>query len=170
MTSRHDSRPRREPAILPTRDYGPQLHARATRPSQKPKGRPIPTRNPVTTPAAPAALNLAEKFALFDERWSPKIIAKANGWEIKLVKAQGSFVSHHHDIDEIFCVFSGRLTIHLQDQPDVHVHPGEIFVVPRGIEHRLEAEHECQLLLLEPAGVINTGQAAGALTAVDEWI
>lgn len=131
----------------------------------------MPADEPLSTPpASPAAVNLADKFELFDEHWSPKIIAQANGWEIKLVKASGGFVWHHHDIDEVFCVFAGRLTIHRQDLPDVHLRPGEIFVVPRGVEHRPEADGECQLLVLEPAGVVNTGQAAGALTAVAEWI
>lgn len=123
-----------------------------------------------TPPAGPSPVNIADKFTLFEEHWSPKIVAQANGWEIKLVKARGSFVWHHHDADEVFCVFSGKLTIHLQDHPDIQLHPGEIFVVPRGVEHRPEAVAGCQLLLLEPPGVINTGQSAGALTAVDEWI
>ena len=129
----------------------------------------IPHKNR-TASDAPEVVNLADKFSRFDEHWSPKIVAETNGWEIKLVKAMGGFVWHHHDIDEVFCVFSGQLTIHLQNQQDVQLHPGEIFVVPKGVEHRPEAEQECRLLLLEPAGVINTGQSAGALTAVDEWI
>ena len=123
-----------------------------------------------TPPVALAAVNLADKFARFEEHWSPKIIAETNGWEIKLVKAKGGFIWHHHDIDEVFCVFSGHLTIHLANQQDIQLHPGEIFVVPKGVEHRPEAEQECQLLLLEPAGEINTGQSTSALTAVDEWI
>jgi mannose-6-phosphate isomerase-like protein (cupin superfamily) len=110
------------------------------------------------------------EFTLFEEHWSPKIIAQANGWEIKLVRAQGTFIWHDHDVDEVFCVFAGQLSIHLEDQPSIHLRPGEIFVVPRGMRHRPEARSECQLLLLEPPGAINTGQSAGKLTAVDEWI
>jgi mannose-6-phosphate isomerase-like protein (cupin superfamily) len=119
---------------------------------------------------APAAVSLAEKFEQFTERWSPKIVAQANGWEFKLVKVQGAFVWHHHEVDEVFMVVSGRLRIHLEGLPTAVVGPGEIFVVPRGVRHRPEAASECRIMLIEPAGVRNTGDVDGPLTAVDEWL
>lgn len=116
------------------------------------------------------AVSLAEKFAQFADHWSPKIVAEANGWEFKLVKVQGAFVWHHHDVDEVFLVVSGWLRIHLEGLPTAVVGPGELLVVPRGVRHRPEAASECRIMLIEPAGVRNTGDVDAPLTAVDEWI
>ena len=114
------------------------------------------------------ALNLTALLGRFDEHWSPKRIATLNDYEVKLAKVQGEFVWHDHpDTDELFLVISGRLTIQLRDR-DVILEPGEVFVVPRGVEHCPKAVEETAILLLEPAGVTNTGAASGPLTAVVE--
>ena len=113
------------------------------------------------------------KLAGFDETWTPKIVGQINDVHVKVVKIQGEFVWHVHDeTDELFLVRSGTMTIQMKDRPDVVVGPDEMFIVPRGVEHRPVAEDECEVLLLEPAGLINTGDAASsALTAPsDDWI
>ncbi|MBA2956276.1 cupin domain-containing protein [Nocardioides sp. MAH-18] len=113
-------------------------------------------------------VDINEKFDLFSERWSPKLVASLNDYEVKLVKIQGEFVWHtHEDTDELFLVVDGRLTIQLRDR-DVVLGPGQLFVVPRGVEHCPRADDEVKVLLLEPAGVVNTGDAGGDLTAVVE--
>lgn len=110
-------------------------------------------------------VDLAEKFALFSDHWSPKVIARLNDYEIKLAKLQGEFVWHtHEDTDELFLVIDGELTIQLRDR-EVTLRPGQLFVVPRGVEHCPRAEGEVHTVLVEPAGVVNTGSAGGALTA-----
>lgn len=115
-------------------------------------------------------VNLQEKFGLFTELWSPKLVAQLNDYEVKLVRIQGEFVWHSHpDTDELFLVLDGALTIQLRDR-DVVLGPGELFVVPRGVEHCPRADHEVRAMLLEPTGVVNTGQAGGELTAVTEQI
>ena len=109
-------------------------------------------------------VNLAEKLALFSEQWQPKVVAAMNDYELKLVKLQGEFTWHTHDqTDELFLVLSGRLTIHMRDG-DVVLDPGELFVVPRGVEHCPEADDETHVLLIEPCGVVNTGDAGGPMT------
>jgi len=110
-------------------------------------------------------VNLAEKFALFDERWSPKIVGGIDDYDIKLAKLEGEFVWHKHDReDELFLVVDGHLSIELRDRT-VELDAGELFVVPKGVEHRPRADVECRVLLLERAGVLNTGDAAeSALT------
>lgn len=114
------------------------------------------------------ALNLARLLDKFDDHWSPRAIADVNDYEVKLVKVAGEFVWHtHDDTDELFLVLSGRLTIQLRDQ-DITLGPGELYVVPRGVEHCPRAEDETAALLLEPKGVINTGDAGGDLTAADQ--
>jgi mannose-6-phosphate isomerase-like protein (cupin superfamily) len=111
------------------------------------------------------AINLDERFARFSDQWSPKVIARLNDYEVKLVRVQGEFVWHDHpDTDELFLVLDGRLTIQLRDG-NVVLGPGELFVVPRGVEHCPQADGEVRALLLEPTGVVNTGAAGGALTA-----
>ena len=116
-------------------------------------------------------VNLAEKLAAFSDHWAPRIVGQMNELHIKVVKVQGEFVWHDHDhTDELFLVISGRLNIALEGGPDVWLGPGEPFIVPRGIRHRPVAESECEILLIEPAGTVNTGDAASALTASDEWI
>jgi mannose-6-phosphate isomerase-like protein (cupin superfamily) len=116
-------------------------------------------------------INLAEKFAAFDDHWSPKIVARINDIDVKLVKVRGDFVWHRHeDTDEFFLVHRGRVIIEMRDG-DVLLNAGECFVVPRGVKHRPRADAECELLLLEPVGTINTGDARGNLTALgDPWI
>ena len=117
------------------------------------------------------AIALADKFALFEEHWSPKIIAQVNDFQVKAVKLQGEFVWHAHaETDELFFVHKGTLTIKYRDR-DVVLRAGEMHVVPKGVEHKPVAEEECQILLLEPAGTLNTGDAGGELTAREEpWI
>ncbi len=116
-------------------------------------------------------VSIREKFGTFDELWSPKIVAEANGWHLLIVKAQGEFTWHHHvDLDEVFMVVSGQLKIAMPDR-DVCLDAGDIFVIPRGVEHRPDAGDGCELILLEPAGEPNTGNVgAHELTAVEEWI
>ncbi|MEU2724117.1 cupin domain-containing protein [Streptomyces smyrnaeus] len=113
-------------------------------------------------------VNLADKLAQFSELWSQKKVAVINDYEVKLAKLQGEFVWHtHDDTDELFLVISGRLTIQLRDA-DVTLEPGELFVVPRGVEHCPVAEEETAILLFEPAGTLNTGDAGGSMTRAAE--
>jgi mannose-6-phosphate isomerase-like protein (cupin superfamily) len=115
-------------------------------------------------------VNLDTKFAKFAEHWSPKIIAQLNDLHVKAVKLRGEFVWHSHaDTDELFFVHKGVLTIRLRGR-DVMLHAGEIFVVPRGVEHMPVASEECEILLIEPAGTVNTGDAGGERTAQEAWI
>ncbi len=116
-------------------------------------------------------INLNEKFKLFDEPWSPRVVAAMNDYRFKLVKVRGEFVWHaHEDTDETFIVLDGELRIEFRDS-DVVVKAGEMVVVPKGVEHRPSAEAECRILLVEPAGVVNTGEAGGPQTAeTDVWI
>ncbi|MGW5675819.1 cupin domain-containing protein [Streptomyces sp. NPDC003860] len=116
--------------------------------------------------AAPdrAAVNIAHKLSLFSDLWAQKKIADVNDYEVKLAKLKGEFVWHSHpDTDELFLVVSGRLTIRLRDG-DIVLGPGELFVVPRGAEHCPVADEETAILLLEPKGTPNTGDAGGPLT------
>jgi mannose-6-phosphate isomerase-like protein (cupin superfamily) len=107
-------------------------------------------------------INLAEKLALFSEYWSPRTVARLNEYDIMVVKVQGEFVWHKHDdTDDFFLCLKGRLTVRLRDR-DVVLGPGELFVVPRGIEHQTRAEEETHLLLIEPTGTPNTGDKATA--------
>ncbi len=107
-------------------------------------------------------VNLAEKLTLFSEHWSPRTVARFNGNDIMVVKVKGEFVWHKHDeTDDFFLVLKGRLTIHLRDR-DVVLGPGELFVVPSGVEHQPFAEEETHLLLIEPTGTPNTGDEATA--------
>lgn len=117
------------------------------------------------------AINFAAKLALFDDRWQPRVIAQMNDYQFKLVKIEGDFVWHSHaDTDETFIVLSGRLRIDFRDGA-VHLGPGEMYVVPRGVEHKPFAEGEVRMLLVEPCGVRNTGDQGGERTAVNDlWI
>jgi mannose-6-phosphate isomerase-like protein (cupin superfamily) len=102
-------------------------------------------------------VNIAEKFARFAERWRPKIVAELNGQEVKLVKVLGTFPWHHHDdVDELFLVWRGRFRVEFRDRT-VELGPGEFIVVPRGVEHRTAADKEAEVIVLEPAGILNTG-------------
>lgn len=118
-----------------------------------------------------AVINLQEKLARFGEHWSPRVIAELNDYQFKLVKLQGEFIWHRHDhTDEVFLVLAGRLSIAFRDRTVV-LESGELIVVPKGVEHKPFAEAECSVLLVEPRGVVNTGEAGGALTAAnDVWI
>ncbi|MCU1657299.1 MAG: cupin [Pseudonocardiales bacterium] len=112
-----------------------------------------------------AAINLDAKFAEFTDTWSPKVVARLNDYEIKLVHLNGEFVWHtHEDTDELFLVLDGELTIRLR-AGDVMVGPGEMFVVPRGVEHCPVTSGEVRAMLIEPVGVVNTGDAGGVRTA-----
>jgi mannose-6-phosphate isomerase-like protein (cupin superfamily) len=116
-------------------------------------------------------INLEEKFSLFSETWSPKIIAALNGQHVKLVKSLGAFPWHQHEHeDELFLVVRGWFRMEFRDRAVV-LREGELLVVPRGVEHRPVAEEEVWLLLFEPAATVNTGSAGGALTvAQPAWI
>jgi mannose-6-phosphate isomerase-like protein (cupin superfamily) len=112
-----------------------------------------------------SAVDLAEKLSAFSDHWSPKVVARINDYEIKVVKVQGEFTWHSHaDTDELFLVINGELTIQMRDG-NVTLQPGQLFVVPRGVEHCPIAEGEVQAVIIEPTGVINTGDAGGSLTA-----
>jgi mannose-6-phosphate isomerase-like protein (cupin superfamily) len=117
------------------------------------------------------AINLQSKFAKFAEHWSPKIIVQMNDYHFKLVKIQGDFVWHSHtDTDEVFIVLDGSMEIFFRDGK-VTLNAGEMFVVPRAVEHKPFAKNECKLMLIEPAGTLNTGDTTGELTAEDNvWI
>ena len=117
------------------------------------------------------AINLAQKFALFDEQWQPKVVAEMNDYQFKIVKLQGEFIWHdHRDTDETFIVIDGELRIDFRDGA-VELKAGEMFVVPKGVEHKPYAEREVKLLLIEPRGTPNTGDAGGDRTAPnDVWI
>ncbi len=117
------------------------------------------------------SINLKEKLSLFTEHWSPKIIAQMNDYHFKLVKLQGGFVWHRHDeTDEVFIVLEGDLSIDFREVRVV-LKSGEMLVVPKGVEHKPFAEKECQVMLVEPAGTVNTGDAGGEMTAENGiWI
>lgn len=112
-----------------------------------------------------APIDLAGKLSSFTDYWAPKVVARLNDYEIKVVKVQGEFVWHtHDDTDELFLVLDGELTIQLRDG-NVILRQGQLFVVPRGVEHCPIADGEVHAMLIEPTGVINTGDAGGELTA-----
>jgi len=115
-------------------------------------------------------ISLTEKLTLFEEQWSPKIIARLNDYDVSLVKVKGEFVWHKHaDTDDFFLVLDGHLTIQLRDR-NIELDKGELFVVPRGIEHCPRADDEAHILLIEPMGTPNTGDAGGPRTAETCWI
>lgn len=121
-------------------------------------------------------INLGEKLSQFSDHWAPRIVAQLNDYHVKLAKIQGQFVWHsHEDTDELFFVIQGHLTIAFRDggrdEGEVHLKSGEMCVVPRGVEHKPIADEECHILLVEPAGTVNTGDAGGDLTSdSDLWI
>ncbi len=120
---------------------------------------------------AKTAINLQQKLTKFSEHWTPKIIAQMNDYHLKLVKVQGEFVWHSHtETDEVFLILEGELIIEFRDGP-VTLKKGELFVVPKGVEHKPIAAAECHLMLIEPVGLVNTGDTGGDLTAPhDIWI
>jgi mannose-6-phosphate isomerase-like protein (cupin superfamily) len=115
-------------------------------------------------------INLADKLALLDGPFQPGIVGFLNDYRLAVVKVRGEFVWHKHDdTDDFFLVLSGRLTIQLRDR-DVSLGEGELFVVPRGVEHRPRADEEAHVLLIEPRGTVNTGDAGGELTQPERVI
>jgi mannose-6-phosphate isomerase-like protein (cupin superfamily) len=115
-------------------------------------------------------VNLAEKLRLLDGPFRPGVVGHLNDYKIAVVKAHGEFVWHKHDdTDDFFLVLAGRLTIQLRDR-DVELGPGELLVVPRGVEHCPRADEEAHVLLIEPKGTVNTGDAGGELTAPERTI
>lgn len=112
-------------------------------------------------------VNLDQKFSLFQDYWSPKIVGEVNDSHIKLVKFQGEFVWHHHDNeDELFFVVKGRFRMELKDK-HVWIEEGEFFIVPRGVEHRPVAEQEVHVMLIEPKSTLNTGNIQNERTIAD---
>jgi mannose-6-phosphate isomerase-like protein (cupin superfamily) len=119
----------------------------------------------------PLPVNFTEKFVLFNDQWTPKVIAQMNDYQFKLVRLQGEFVWHEHtDTDETFIVLEGSLVIDFKEGSTT-LNVGEMVVVPKGCLHRPRAETEVKLLLVEPVGVVNTGDAQSVLTApLDDWL
>lgn len=117
------------------------------------------------------AINFKEKFSKFTEHWSPRVIAEMNDYQFKLAKVEGEFVWHDHpDTDEVFIIIEGELEIEFRDGI-VNLESGEMFVIPKGVEHKPHAKTECKIMLVEPKGVVNTGEAGGELTAAnDVWV
>jgi mannose-6-phosphate isomerase-like protein (cupin superfamily) len=117
------------------------------------------------------AINLAQKFSSFTEPWSPRVIAEMNDYQFKLVRVRDEFVWHAHaDTDEVFMVIEGEMAIEFRDGR-VDLKAGEMYVVPRGVEHKPVSAGEAKVMLVEPRGVVNTGDAGGELTARnDVWI
>lgn len=108
-------------------------------------------------------VDLNERLSRFSERWAPRTVAEFNGHDVMVVKVEGEFVWHaHEETDDFFLVLEGRLVIRMRGRDDVTLGPGELFVVPRGVEHKPVAERETHLLLIEPTGTPNTGEAGSA--------
>ena len=113
-------------------------------------------------------INFHDKFGKFSDHWTPRVVAEMNDYQFKLVKIQGEFVWHEHpDTDEVFVVLDGAMALEFRDGR-VDLTAGEMFVVPKGVEHKPVARHECKIMLIEPRGVINTGEAGGTLTAQND--
>lgn len=117
------------------------------------------------------AINLAQKFSLFSEQWKPKVVAQMNDYQFKIARLEGDFIWHtHFDTDEAFFVLEGELRIDFRDA-SVLLRQGELYVVPKGVEHKPYAEKEVKLMLIEPRGTLNTGEQTGDRTAQDDlWI
>ena len=115
-------------------------------------------------------INLAEKFGLFNDHWSPRIVGELNDSYVRLVKLQGEFVWHHHEHeDELFLVVKGRLLIQLRDR-DLWLDEGELVIIPKGVEHRPVAEEEVHVMLLEPKTTLNTGSVVNERTTDAQWL
>jgi mannose-6-phosphate isomerase-like protein (cupin superfamily) len=125
----------------------------------------------VGTDAAYQPINLLDKAGRIGEQWSPRVVAELNDYQFKVVRIEGDFIWHDHpETDEAFLVLEGELRIDFRDGA-VQIGPGELFVVPRGVEHKPFAEREVKLLLIEPRGILNTGHAGGSRTAQNDlWI
>ena len=118
-----------------------------------------------------APINLRDKFRRIDGHWQPRVVAEMNDYQFKLAKIQGEFVWHKHDeTDEVFIVVAGRMSLEFRDGK-IDLEAGEMYVVPRGIEHKPVAENECAIMLVEPRGTVNTGDVGGERTAPnDVWV
>jgi mannose-6-phosphate isomerase-like protein (cupin superfamily) len=116
-------------------------------------------------------INLREKLSMFSDHWAPKVITELNDYQIKLVKIQGDFIWHNHEeTDELFFVIKGKMNIEF-DNETIELKEGEMYVVPKGIKHKPYAENECEVMLIEPREVVNTGKVNTILTASnDVWI
>ena len=117
------------------------------------------------------AINIIEKLQLFTEQWQPKVIAQMNDYQFKLAKIKGEFEWHRHsDTDEVFFLIEGKLIIHLRDD-SIELEPMELYVVPKGVEHKPYAEEEAKIMLIEPRGTANDGDNVGERTAKEDvWI
>ena len=116
-------------------------------------------------------INLYSKFDNFSDHWSPKVIAEMNDYQFKLVKIKGEFVKHQHsETDEVFIVMEGKMSIEFENET-IEIKSGEMIVVPKGVTHKPFAEEECKIMIVEPKGVLNTGNTKGDMTAPnDQWI
>ena len=117
------------------------------------------------------AINILEKFSKFSETYSPRVVAEMNDYQFKIVRVEGEFVWHDHpDTDEVFIVIEGSMDIEFRDG-NVTLNTGEMYVIPKGVEHKPFAQNQCKVMLVEPKGVVNTGGAGGELTAKnDVWV
>ena len=117
------------------------------------------------------AINFKDKFSKFTDHWAPRVVAEMNDYQFKLVKVEGEFVWHDHpDTDEVFIVIEGTLTIEFRDGM-VNLNAGEMFVIPKGLVHKPVANSECKVMIVEPKGVVNTGDYDSKLTAInDVWV
>ena len=115
--------------------------------------------------------NISEKFTKFSEHWSPRVVAEMNDYQFKLARIKGEFIWHDHkETDEVFIVIEGTMSIEFRDGK-VDLSEGEMFVVPKGVEHKPFAENECKIMFVEPRGITNTGDSGGELTADDDvWV
>ena len=116
-------------------------------------------------------INIREKLKKFNDYWSPKVVVEMNDYQFKLAKISGEFIWHHHEsTDEVFYVVEGNMIIEFRDG-QVELSQGEMYVIPKGVEHKPYAEKECHIMLIEPRGVLNTGEVKNELTAINEnWI
>lgn len=117
------------------------------------------------------AINLKEKLTKFSAFWSPRVVAEMNDYQFKLAKFKDEFVWHDHkDTDEVFLVIEGRMSIAFETHT-IELNAGEMYVVPKGVRHKPFADEECHVLLVEPRGVVNTGDSGGELTAENDiWV
>ena len=116
-------------------------------------------------------INFKSKFQKFEDHWAPKVIAEMNDYQFKLVKIKKDFIWHKHDeTDEVFIVMEGKIFIEFEDEV-VEINEGEMIVVPKGVKHKPYAEKEAKIMLIEPRGIVNTGERENKLTAPnDQWI
>ena len=117
------------------------------------------------------AININDKLNKFSDLWSPKVIAEMNDYQFKLAKVKGEFVWHSHkETDETFIVLDGELLIEFRDKK-IKLNKGELYIVPKGVEHKPYAENECHIMLIEPKGIINTGDESSKLTSKNDiWV